>query len=330
MAASWAEVVERGGVLPSAGMASNSSPPAAGHSPSPPPFSTLLNLYRRCKRERRWARLTLETVEGEEELNFCCIGISSSAAATVSSAPATRRRGKKRAPNERRREKETRRREQQAERRREGAAAGAAAPGAAQLTAATPSAAVSTAATLATAKSAAPSSVVAATAVAINAANRLVAAINIAAINSAGSPAAVTPTPAAAEEKTISAAIAAAARPEMTATAALRERSKLAAGERRASARTLVLARRREGANQGPLKLSNLQRQSCQVWTYAWIWWIGTVHFHHFLGGGCGGRAGYEGGARCEGMAGPRRTAKRVDVTATLSAACRRKKKRRK
>jgi hypothetical protein len=246
MAPSWAEVVRRGGVLPPAGTASNSYPPAAGHRPSPP-FATLLNLYRRCKRERRWACLTLETVEGEEELNFCWRGISSSAAATVSSAPATRRRGRKRPPNERRREKERRRREQQAVRRREGAAAGAEAPGAAQLAAATPSAAVSTAATLGAAKSAAPSSVVAATAAAINAANPLVAAINVAAINSAGSPVAVTPTSAATAEKTVIAAIAEVARPERAATAALRERSKLAAGERRASARTLVLARRREG-----------------------------------------------------------------------------------
>jgi hypothetical protein len=57
--------------------------------------------------------------------------------------------------------------------------------------------------------------------------------------------------PAAAAEKTFIAALAAAARPEMAATTALRERSKLAAGERRASARTLVLARRREGSESG-------------------------------------------------------------------------------
>jgi hypothetical protein len=89
--------------------------------------------------------------------------------------------------------------------------------------------------------------VVAATAAAINAANPLVAAINVAAINSAGSPVAVTPTSATTAEKTVIAAIAEVARPKRAATAALRERSKLAAGERRASARTLVLDRRREG-----------------------------------------------------------------------------------
>ena len=135
MAPSWAEVVGRGGVLPPAGT-SNSSLPPAGHSPSPT-FALLLNLYRKCKRERRWARLTLETLEGEEELHFCCRGISSSAAATESSAPATRRQGRKRPPKERSREKERRRREQQAERRREGAATGDAALGAAQLASAT-------------------------------------------------------------------------------------------------------------------------------------------------------------------------------------------------
>ena len=46
-------------------------------------------------------------------------------------------------------------------------------------------------------------------------------------------------------------AVEAAARPEGAATAALRERSKLAAFERRASSRSLVLARRREGSQPG-------------------------------------------------------------------------------
>jgi len=57
---------------------------------------------------------------------------------------------------------------------------------------------------------------------------------------------------AAAGETVIAATVAAAAaRPEVAANANLRERSKLAAGKRRSSARTLVLARRREGSESG-------------------------------------------------------------------------------
>ncbi len=100
----------------------------------------------------------------------------------------------------------------------------------------------------------------------MNAAIPMMAATNVATVNSAaspvaaGSPAAVTLTetaaaPAAAAEKTVIAALAAVARPERAATTALRECSKLAAGERRACARTLVLARRREGSESGTLKL---------------------------------------------------------------------------
>jgi hypothetical protein len=103
MAPSWAEVVGRGGVLPPAGR-TNSSPPPAGHCPSPT-LVHLLKLYRGCKMEGRWARLTLETFEGEEELSFCCRSSSTSAAATVSpsNVTGTRRRGRKRPPNEKRR-----------------------------------------------------------------------------------------------------------------------------------------------------------------------------------------------------------------------------------
>ncbi len=76
-----------------------------------------------------------------------------------------------------------------------------------------------------------------------------------AAVSTAASFAAATPTAAGAApaatagEKFI--AVEAAARPEGAATAALRERSKLAAFERRASSRSLVLARRREGSQPG-------------------------------------------------------------------------------
>jgi hypothetical protein len=116
--------------------------------------------------------------------------------------------------------------------------------------------------------------VVAATAAAINAANPLMAAFIIAAINSVGSPAAVTLTPAAAAEKTVIAAKAAAARPERAATAA---------GERRASARTLVLARRREGSESGTpetLRFAEAGLSSLDISLY--LVDRDSV-FHHFL-----------------------------------------------
>jgi len=283
MAPSWAEVVGRGGILPPAGR-TNSSPPPAGHCHSPT-LVHLLKLYRGCKMEGRWARLTLETFEGEEELSFCCRSSSTSAAATVSpsNVTGTRRRGRKRPPNEKRREKERRRRKQQLEKKREGASAGAASPGAAQLAAATPSAAACAAATVAAATVAAPRAAqlaaakpsAAACAAATLAAAELAASTPDIAAHAAAMHAVVTPTPARREaavstaaslaaatpttagavlaaiagEKVI--AVEAAARPEGAATAALRELSKMAAFERRASSRSLVLARRSKDSQPG-------------------------------------------------------------------------------
>jgi hypothetical protein len=70
-----------------------------------------------------------------------------------------------------------------------------------------------------------------------------------AAVSTAASLAAATPTTAGAVLAAI--AVEAAARPEGAATAALPELSKMAAFERRASSRSLVLARRREGSQPG-------------------------------------------------------------------------------
>jgi hypothetical protein len=76
------------------------------------------------------------------------------------------------------------------------------------------------------------------------AANPGAAAPNVAATPAAATPAAATP---------VAATIAAAA-PALAATAALRERTKMAVGERRARARTLSLAKRREGSVLGSLE----------------------------------------------------------------------------
>jgi hypothetical protein len=141
------------------------------------------------------------------------------------------------------------------EKKREGASAGAAAHGAAQLAAAKPSAAACAAATLAAAELAASTPDIAAHAAAMHAAVTPTPVRREAAISTAASLAAATPTTAGAVlaakagEKVI--AVEAAVRPEGAATAALQERSKMAAFERRASSRSLVLARRREHSQPG-------------------------------------------------------------------------------
>jgi hypothetical protein len=195
--------------------------------------------------ERRWALLTLETCDGEEQYNFCCSSKKATAVATAPSSVAatSRRRTRKRPPSEKRREKERKRREVWKETRSAAlhlsagpeaptlaaatlaaAASAAAAPAAAAPTAATPTAAAPTAATPA---AAAPAAVAP------------TAAAPTAAAPAAAAPAAATP----------AAATPAAALPALAATAALRERNKAAAGERRSIARTSALAKRREGSS---------------------------------------------------------------------------------
>ena len=267
---SWAEMVRRGRHPQSV----NSPPPApAEHHPSPP-FAHLLNLYRRCVAEGRWARFTLETKYCEEEFSFTCSGRS--AAATPSpSAPSTQKRCRKRPPNQRRREKERRRQEVQKENRRAAhvaalsAAAGLATASSAAISAAPVSvaaavqeaagqvAAVPTAATLAAAVPTAATQLAAVPppaavqVVAVPRAALQVAAGTATAVSTAAVPvaavlrAAAVPVAAAAEAASFSAAVPAAAE---RATAALRQRTKTAAGERRASARTSVLAKRRDSS----------------------------------------------------------------------------------
>ena len=215
MPPSWAEVVGKGGVQPPVG-STNSSPPDRHCSSHP--FATLLNLYRGCVQERRWALLTLETCNGEEQFNFCCSSKQATAAATApSSAAATsRRRTRKRPPNEKRRQKERKRRQVWKETKRAAlhsaaaaqatvahaaAATAAAAPAAAATAAAAPAAAAPAAAVPATTAAAATADVVMGTTVRVKAV--------------------------------------------ATTAAALREQSKLWAGVRRSSARASVLDQRR-------------------------------------------------------------------------------------
>jgi hypothetical protein len=238
----------------------------AGHNPSPP-FAHLLNLYRICVAEGRWARFSLETKYVEEELSFTCSG-RPAAAAPSPSAPSTQKHCRKCPPNQRRREKERRRQEVRKENRRHAhvaalpAAAGLATTSSAAISAAPVpvSAAVQEAAgqasvsTSATQLAAVPPVAPPAAAVRVAAVTRAaiqVTAGPVTAISTAAVPvaavlrAAAIPVAAAPEAVSCSAAVPAAAK---RATAALRERRKTAAGERRASARASVLAKRRDSS----------------------------------------------------------------------------------
>jgi hypothetical protein len=115
MAPSWAEVAGRGGVQPPVGSNhTNSSPPSAPARQRPShPFDTLLKLYEGCVQERRWARLTLETCDGDEQFNFCCSGSQAGTAPSTVSSSARKRRA-----NKKRREKERKRRDVWKEKRR--------------------------------------------------------------------------------------------------------------------------------------------------------------------------------------------------------------------
>ncbi len=110
MAPSWAEVAGRGGVQPPVRSTNSSPPPASDRQRLYHPFDTLLKLYWGCVQERRWARLILETCDGDEKFNFCCSGSQAgTASSTVSSS--ARRHARKRQTNEKRREKERKRRD---------------------------------------------------------------------------------------------------------------------------------------------------------------------------------------------------------------------------
>ena len=127
---SWAEMVRRG-MNPGQRGSTPPPPPAPAVQHHSPPFDQLLNLYKSCVAEGRWARFTLETRHGEEEFSFNCSGRAAAATALSPACPRTGRRARKRPPNERRREKERRRQEEKKEKRRAACNLAAAAPSAA-------------------------------------------------------------------------------------------------------------------------------------------------------------------------------------------------------
>ena len=116
-----------------AGVVKGQPPPSVPPSPSTPPAARLLQLYKDCVARGTWARLCFETKGGEEELSFSCrVGASTSRTATK----AAKKQGAKRPANERRRERARRRRKAWEERRR-WPASGSAAGGAPAVYAAT-------------------------------------------------------------------------------------------------------------------------------------------------------------------------------------------------
>ena len=138
------------GVQPPVGVTVNSAPPLpAPARPCPSPkLAQLLALYRECLADGTWARVILETRDGEEELSFCCSSLYR--AAPSSAAPTTtRKQGKQRPANERRR------RRQQAWRESKNARAAATAPAATAAVESTAVAEVPTAAATAPAATAA-------------------------------------------------------------------------------------------------------------------------------------------------------------------------------
>jgi hypothetical protein len=272
MAPSWADVAGGKGVLPNS---TNSSPTTSRYSPSSP-FTHLLQLYRGCVQERRWARFTLETCKGEEQLTFCCSGSHLSAAVPPSSsaAPTTGRRGRKRRPNERRREKERKRYAAWLERRRKNSSVVISVASPSAVTRAAAAAAIKTAAaaTIAMAATSAASEATSGAAETTTAVRKTAAttgAVTSAAVPTAATTGAVilAAVPTAATTRAVTsaavptaAAIKAAVVPEEKeakrattpcATSALRERSRVETGDRRTSARASELARRRDGSALG-------------------------------------------------------------------------------
>ncbi len=234
---SWAEMVRRG---MNPGQSGSTPPPH----PTPavqhlsPPFDQLLNLYKSCVAEGRWARFTLETRHGEEEFSFNCSGRAAAPTALSPACPKTRRRARKCPPNERRREKERRRQEQKKEKRRAACKLAAAAPSATTTGAsATGAAATEAAATGAAATGAAATGAAAKGAASTGAASTGAASTGAAATGAAA-------TGAAAKE--------AAAPPA--------KHLKSAAFASRVSARSAVVSKRREGRLSCSFALESLEK----------------------------------------------------------------------
>ncbi len=263
---SWAEMVRRGTTLPLGQPPSHTPPgPASRH---PPPLSAhILQLYKDCVARGIWAKLVFETSGGREEYSLFCspqprdaataaatraaataaaTTAAAAAAATTAAAVASHRVGKKkrRPPNQRRRERARRRREAWIERRNcnstISATTAAHTAAAEDMNAAAALAEKSEAAdTTAAENSSAAATTTASGAQATTIADRMSSAATATEAVAAASSDDLT----AAEDVGIRTAVSVKA--VETTAAALRERNKVWAGERRSSARASVLNQRR-------------------------------------------------------------------------------------
>ena len=251
---SWAEMVRRGTTLPLGQPPSHTPPgPASRH---PPPLSAhILQLCKDCVTRGIWAKLVFEKRGGGEEYSFFCSPQPGATAATTAAGRSHRQGRKKRPPNKRQRERARRRREAWIERRNCSspsnntaatatctAAAGEKIPAAAATTVSENlSAAAATTACTAAAEEKIPA---ATTTVAENlsAAKISAAAVGLAAATTATTAATSVNITVAAD---VVIGTTTGVKAVATTAAALRERSKVWAGERRSSARASVFEQRR-------------------------------------------------------------------------------------
>ena len=221
---SWAEMVRRGTTLP-LGQPPSHTPPGPASRYPPPLSAHILQLYKDCVARGIWAKLVFETRGGGEEYCFFCSPQPGATAATTAARSSHRQGRKKRPPNKRRRERARRRREAWIERRN----------------CSSPSNNTAVSAATAACTAAAGEKIPAAdTTVAENlsAAEISAAAVGLAAATTAATSVNIT---VAADVGIGTTGVKAVA----TTAAALRERSKVWAGERRSSARASVFEQRR-------------------------------------------------------------------------------------
>jgi hypothetical protein len=252
---SWAEMVRRGTTLP-LGQPPSHTPPGPASRYPPPLSAHILQLYKDCVARGIWAKLVFETREGGEEFIFFCSHQPGATAATTAARSSHRQGRKKRPPNKRRREQARSRREAWIERRNCSsptnntavsvataactAAAGEKIPAAAATTVSENlSEAAATAACTAAAGEKIPATTVAEN---LSAAEISAAAVGLAAATTATTAANPVNITVAAD---VVIGTTTSVKAVATTAAALRERSKVWAGERRSSARASVFEQRR-------------------------------------------------------------------------------------
>jgi hypothetical protein len=240
--------VRRGTTLP-LGQPPSHTPPGPASRHSPPLSAHIFQLYKDCVAKGIWAKLVFETRGGKEEYSFFCSpqpGAAATAAATTAAGSSPRQGRKKRPPNKRRRERARRRREAWIERRNHSSPYSNTAASATTAACTGTAAAVVITAAAATTVAEKPSSAYStAAATSLAAALTAEAEPDTAAADRMSAAAPATTAAAEASSEDITAAAATGVKAVATTAAALRERNKVWAGERRSSARASVFEQRR-------------------------------------------------------------------------------------